>query len=269
MRNAEIKANASRPDAEEMIEIDRPKLAQIGRMIVGNRSIQEFCAERDLSRSLVSKLLNQGLVNPPTIRSINKFVSGGNEHLLNDMLEACGYPPVTRDLLQKINNQPGFDAEVKNGPLDDADWPVTAGLQLVLDKLLEHAHWNCFKVDFRSDGLFSIKTNPDSTEMVGIPAFCSSVQDCDSLYEQTIIQFGRALEIWDPKKSLFCILTNSTGLAKELEAIPNVKFNLAILLTTDRHNFSGHRVTAQMGDNENMDDSILKYLVDLETTISE
>lgn len=269
MRNAEIKADASRSDAEEMIEMDRSRLAQIGRMIVGNKSIQTFCEERDISRSLVSKLLNQALANPPTIRSINKFVGGGNEHLLNDMLEASGYPPVTLDLLEKLNNQPIPSAGEQVESLDESNWPPTAGLQLVLEKLLERAYGNRFEVDFRSNGLFAIKTGPDNHKMVGIPAFCSSNQGPDSVYEQTLILFGSATSIWDPTESFYCILTNSINLAEEFESIPNVEFNLAVLLTTDRHNFSGHRVTAQMGDNENTDDSILKYLVDLETTISE
>ena len=52
MTNDDIKANAGRPDADEMIPFNREKLAQIGRMVIGNRSIQEFCEERDLSRSL-------------------------------------------------------------------------------------------------------------------------------------------------------------------------------------------------------------------------
>lgn len=269
MRNGEIKANASRPDAEEMIEMDRPKLAQIGRMIVGNKSIQMFCEERDISRSLVSKLLNQALVTPPTIRSINKFVGGGNEHLLNDMLEACGYPPVTHDLLEKLKDQATPSAGEQVDSLDRADWSPTAGLQLVLDKLLEREYRDCFQVDFRSNGLFAIKTGSGDYKMVGIPAFCSSNQDSDSVYEHTLIQFGRALSIWNPTKSFYCILTNSIKLAKEFEAIPNVEFNLAVLLTTDRHNFSGRRVTAHMGDNKKMDDSILEYLVDLKTSVSD
>ena len=139
MTNDDIKASASRPDAEEMITFDRKKLAQIGRMVIGNRSIQEFCEERELSRSLVSKLLNQTLNGPLTIRSIHKFVGDGKEHLINEMLEACGYPPVALELLEKMKDRTPSRMSEQNDLIDDADWQPTPGLQLVFDKLFENA----------------------------------------------------------------------------------------------------------------------------------
>ncbi len=269
MTNDDAKASASRPDADEMITFDREKLAQIGRMVIGNRSILEFCEERDLSRSLVSKMLNQTLSGPLTIRSIYKFVGGGNEHLINEMLEACGYPPVAFDLLEKVKDHTPPSMNEQHDPIDDTDWKPTTGLQLVLDKLFENAFGDPFRVDFRSDGLFAIESDPENSKFVGIPAFCSSTQNSDCDYEHTLKQFGRALSIWSPAESFYCILTNSYGLADALALMPNLGFGLAILLTTDRHNFSGHRVTAQMGDNERKDVSILKYIVDLEPNIPE
>lgn len=267
MTNDDIKANASRPDANEMIPFNREKLAQIGRMVIGNRSIQEFCEERELSRSLVSKLLNQTLSGPLTIRSIYKFVGDGNEHLINEMLEVCGYPTVALDLLKKMKDHTPPSMSEQHNPMDDTDWQPTAGLQLVLDKLFENAFGDHFRVDFRSDGLFAIESGPDNSKFVGIPAFCSSTQNSVCDYEHTLKQFGRALSIWSPAESFYCILTNSKGLADELSLMPNLGFGLAILLTTDRHNFSGYRVAAQMGDNERKDVSILKYIVDLELNI--
>lgn len=269
MTNDDIKANASGPDADEMIPFNRERLAQIGRMVIGNRSIQEFCEERGLSRSLVSKLLNQTLSGPLTMRSIYKFVGDGNEHLMNETLEACGYPPVALDLLKKMKDHTPPSISEQLDPIDDTDWKPTTGLQLVLDKLLEHAFGDHFRVDFRSDGLFAIESGPDDSKFVGIPAFCSSTQNSNCAYEHTLKQFGRALSIWSPAESFYCILTNSKVLADELALMPNLGFGLAILLTTDRHNFSGHRVTAQMGDNERKDVSILKYIVDLEPNIPE
>lgn len=263
MTKDDIKASASRPSAEEMITFDREKLAQIGRIVIGNRSIQEFCEERDLSRSLVSKLLNQTLNGPLTIRSIYKFIGDGNEHQMNEMLEACGYPPVALELLDKMKDLKPSSKSEQYDPIDDTNWQPTAGLQLVLDKLFESGFGDHFRVDFRSDGLFAIETGPDNSKLVGIPAFCSSLQNSDNDYEHTLKQFGKAVSIWSPAESFYCILTNSKGLANELASIPNLGFGLAILLTTDRHNFSGHRVSAQMGDNEKKDVSILKYIVDL------
>lgn len=243
---------------------DPAKLAQIGRALLGDQSIQEFCSERGLSRSLVSKLLNQSLSGPPTPRSICKFVGDGNEHLLNETLAACGHPPIPSELLEKLRGGAASDAD------GSADRLSTYGFHLLTGKLLESSFEGSFQVDFRSDGLFAIQAAPDNLKLVGIPAFRSSAQPSSSDdYEHALKQFARALGLWSPSESVYCILTDSTDLFNELIHIPNLAFDLMLLLTNDQQSFGGYRIPAQMADIERKEVPILEYIVDQKLDTSE
>ena len=78
-------------NGSEELFFDAQRLAQLGRSIVGEQTIQDFCQKTGLSRSLVSRLVNGTLKAPPRIRSIYRF-AGDDAKLADQMLEACGYP---------------------------------------------------------------------------------------------------------------------------------------------------------------------------------
>ena len=88
MENEEVGATSHSPVEHQF---DPTRLAILARRIVGERTVQDFCEERGLSRSLVSRILNGTLKAPPRMRSVYRF-AGEDTAMADEMLVACGYP---------------------------------------------------------------------------------------------------------------------------------------------------------------------------------
>ena len=113
------------------VDFDRPAMARLTRMALRGRSISEATEETGLSRSMISKLLNQNLKNPPTVNTLRKLNIGNPPELFRQMLIACGYPLDIQDeinaFLRIVEEMPAF-ADVRS---DRLAWNSSHALAMV------------------------------------------------------------------------------------------------------------------------------------------
>lgn len=254
------KENACNTDLLPRLVFDAQALAQIGRAVVGDRTIQKFCQETALSRSLVSRLLNGTLKQPPTVRTILRFTEN-DRSVAEKMLFACGYPQGVIDHLfsiPKLRSESESQANVTFAK--ELSLRPASGLEVMINAL-DKLHCDCnFSIDYNS-GVFAIHEIASHT-IVGIPAFCSDESQVDSKENQAVQSLSRSLTIWTDINTCFFIITNNTKLFSILKELPNLDYKLAVLLTTDGQGFRQQHVIAPYGVKaDKWDDFVKKFPV--------
>ena len=81
--------------ANESNMFNPSKFADLLRLVIGSRSIQDFCKDSGLSRAFVSKAINCSC-SQPTKRSLFRILSADVKSTvtLNQLLDAAGYEPM-------------------------------------------------------------------------------------------------------------------------------------------------------------------------------
>lgn len=227
---------------------DPQRLAQIGRAVIGNRSIQEFCNDTSLSRSLVSRWLNCSLAAPPTIRSVLRF-AGEDARVAREMLKACGYHDGTFDRLKEMPTL------LKNTEKTSALTAVpelasnsTSGLSLMLEVLTDLKYGEQFTVDYRADGTFAIHSVAGYT-LVGVSAFASPATEIDDVWRKCVSSFAVSLTRWCAENTCYFLITNVRRLFDKLSLTPNLNYKLSTLLTMDGKHFESQYVIPTFGAN--------------------
>lgn len=225
-------------------EYDSKKLADLARRAIGTRSIAEFCDETKLSKSLVSRILNEKLVSAPTRRTLYRFAGTNakpqNGVSLGDMLIASGYEAVTEDFL--VNEFENEERERVNIAeciqLYYSQFPAL-GLNLLLNVLTNKGHVEIYSIDF-AQGTFSIKVKPlenQYTNIVAIPAFCNDNSKTTAIHVAVLTSLISSINVHPIKESLFLVMTDNMQmyqlLLSSLPVLQNMK--LAILLTKDNY----------------------------------
>lgn len=246
MSNVEVRDPC---DGSDGISFNPQRLAQLGRTVVGDQTVQEFCQKTSLSRSLVSRLLNGSLKAPPRIRSIYRF-AGENSQIADEMLMACGYPASAVAHMRKtpaLLREAEQDSSVPYAPfLADS---LTSGLTLMLNVLTQQNYGDRFQIDYRSDGTFAINNIANHT-LVGIPAFCSDEAQADNVWRQALHNFAMALRRWNSPGICYILLTNTSQIYTKLKATPNLDYKLAALFTQNGQDFLAQNVIAPHGASE-------------------
>ena len=244
-------------DGSDGIVFDSMRLSQLGRAVVGEQTVQEFCQKTSLSRSLVSRLLNGTLKAPPTIRSIYRF-AGENGQIVDEMLNAGGYPTGAIAHMKKMPNL--LREANKEFPVLSALHLVesnASGLTLTLNTLVRQEYGEQFQIDYRIDGTFAIRQVAGYT-LVGIPAFCSDETYSDDVWRQALRALAQALTRWNDSDVCYCIFTNSSQIYSKLKITPNLDYKLAALITTDGRFFQSQHVIAPYGASEEEKDDYVK-----------
>lgn len=250
-------------DKSDAARFDSQKLAQLGRAVIGERSIQEFCKETSLSRSLVSRLLNGSLKAPPTIRSIYRF-AGSDSQIAYDMLNACGYPT---DAIEHLSKMPDLLRKASKSSSTPASPQLfqnhSSGLSLFLKVLSDHQYGEQFDIAYHIDGTFAINSVEGHT-LVGIPALCSSEGEVEAVWKRSLRAFALALTRWDSPNTCYMLFTNVKQIYDKLTNITNLCYKLAVLLTTDGQNFqSQHVIPPYGGLREIQDECMMDFPINL------
>lgn len=234
-------------------------LAQLGRDIVGERSIQDFCAETKLSRSLVSRLLNGNLSAPPTVRTIYRFAGEKGSEVIDKMLEACGYPTTTLEYVKELqkdkDNLPIKSSDAVN--LNLAQNPA-GSLSMLVNCLKEKGYGDQYNIDFRSEGTFAISPTIKGWTLACVSAFCTDMQDVETVWRKGLLDFARALTYWNPAETIYFILTNSDISFAKFKKLPNLAYKLAILTTSDGQKYTDQFVIAPMGTSDEEKDEVIR-----------
>lgn len=254
------KVNDCQTDLLPRLVFDAQTLAQIGRAVVGDRTIQKFCQETALSRSLVSRLLNGTLKQPPTIRTILRF-AGNDRSVAEKMLCACGYPQGAIDHLFSIPKlRSESESQVNVTFSNELALRPVSGLEVMINAL-DKLHFDCnFTIDY-NNGVFAIRKIASHT-IVGIPAFCFDESQVDSEEHRAVQSLSRSLTVWTDINTCFFMITNNSRLFSNLKTLPNLDYKLAVLLTTDGQGFQQQHVIAPYGVKaEKWDDFVKKFPV--------
>lgn len=254
MDNTEMSELKGEPDG---ITFDSHRLAQIGRSIVGEQTIQVFCNQSGISRSLVSRILNGTLKSPPRISSIYRF-AGGDTKVADEMLLACGYPPGTIAHMKErpaLLSKAELDSPIVYAPYLAAN--PAACLALILNLLGRMDYGDRYQTDYRLDGTFAIELGHDH-KLIGIPAFSTDDSDPDSVLRTALRKFALTLPRWDSSHAVYFLVTNTQQMFSKLKATPNIDFKLAVLLTTDGQNIASQHVIAPYGASKEEQDATVR-----------
>lgn len=230
-------------NGSEELFFDAQRLAQLGRSIVGEQTIQDFCQKTGLSRSLVSRLVNGTLKAPPRIRSIYRF-AGDDAKLADQMLEACGYPSGAIAHMREI---PALLRDAEKEPAVPAAPHLAEcnyfGLALMLNGLTRGNYGTTFQIECGVDDTFALHLESNQT-IVGIPAFCANEFQIEDVWRKALHTLAVALTKQNSSNTCYFLLTNSQQLYSKLKVTPNIDYRLAVLLTTDGRDFQSQYVIA-------------------------
>lgn len=252
--------DADKSIIKDSIEYDPNKLAELARRAIGTRSVAEFCAETDLSKSFVSRLLNAKLPNAPTRRTLyrfaGKYAKPQNGITLGDMLNASGYEAAIEDFSftdASLNNEKlSLSEEIR---LNYSQAPAFA-LYLMLNVLIAKGIGQTYSINFEL-GVFSLKIKPlDNryTTIIGIPAFCNDDSAIMPIQVAVLTNLISSVNNHTVNESLFYVMTDNSKmynlLFESLPVLQNMK--LAVLLTNKSFNGFSQQdtITLNKADNE-------------------
>lgn len=192
-------------------------LAEYATAIKGKRSIGDLVLESGLSRSFVSKIINQNLLSVPSKRSL-KMLSDVPGHNISytALLEAADYDFVESDT----------DIEVETVSFEKAasdyysEKPASFALGLLLDLLVKKGFTESFDVKFTTDN-FYIKPSDKTFEVVGIPVFFSNNADVEGACLIAIRKFIDAIyKIGELASYIYLITDNSAAYQYMIKVLP-------------------------------------------------
>ncbi len=250
-------------EATNAVRFDSKKLALLCRSVLGTKSIQAFCEETKLSRSLVSRLLNGNLVAPPSIRSIYRLAGSNNPKMIDEMLKACGYPAAAVEYLAKFRNEPVGIATNSEKDLCAITIKKPAGLLTMLVEQLESlGYGKQFNIDYRTPNLFAICSAVDGWTLACIPALCDD-NDTEGAWKRGVQGLAKAITLWNDQ-TVYFLFTNSAAARDRLKLVPNLAYKVAILNTSDGVSFDDQIIIPPLGTNvEEGNGDGLKFPVNL------
>ena len=211
-------------------EFDPQRLAQLGRVIIGERTVLSFSEERGISRSLVSRIVNGTLTAPPRIRSLYLF-AGEDKEMADELLLACGY---SAGVVAHLKEMPRLlrtadaqkPAETCVSHLDVTPPMVLAG---VLDALTYRGYGDQFKINYARDGIFSIQLETGHN-LIAVPAIVTQDIQRDTLWKSVLQRMGFAILSNDEiARNLYVFVTNDDRFYDRLKCLPNMGSLMSIL----------------------------------------
>ena len=221
------------------VDFDRPAMARLTRMALRGRNISEATKETGLSRSMISKLLNQNLKNPPTVNTLRKLNIGNPPELFRQMLIACGYPLDIQDEINaflRIVEETSAFADVQP---DRFAWSSSHALAMVLDNLESKGYGNRFDIDYRADGIFAVDAGTAFPALICVPVIMSEPElKADQVAKLALQGIKKGIELWGLEDTAFLVLTDSPTAYRLLRHLPNRSKIMAVAMASeDGHSF--------------------------------
>ena len=216
------------------VDFDRPAMARLTRMALRGRNISEATKETGLSRSMISKLLNKNLKNPPTVNTLRKLNIGNPPELFRQMLIACGYPLDIQDeinaFLRIVEDTPAF-ADVRS---DRLAWNSSHALAMVLDNLDTKGYGSRFEIDYRADGVFAVDAGAACPVLVCVPVIVPEPKPkADQVAKLAQQGIEKGIKLWGLEDTAFLVLTDSPPVYRLLKHLPNRSKIMAVAMAAE------------------------------------
>lgn len=216
---------------------DKETLARLGRIALGGQKISDVMEQTGLSRSTISKLLNQKMSGPPSVDTLRKLARDENSLLFRKMLEACGHPVEWQDelsLFQRVVRE--MDA-VSDTHTIGTQWSCAGAMSTLLVVLEEKKYGTQFQIDYRTEGYFGICTNESKLRIIGVPVVVDdTVFDVRNIVNVAIRGITRGIAQWGLSDIVVLVLTNSASAFSVLKKMPNLSKQMAVLLASENGN---------------------------------
>lgn len=146
-------------------------LARYGREIKGSKTIATLTEESNLSRSFLSKLINQNLLSVPSKRSLKSLaILSDGKITYNQLLEAAGY--LAQDEEKKDEREEDKEISFEKAIFEHfLVKPASVALQMIISILSAFEITENLHIDYSSD-CFQISSEMYSGKIICLPAFC-------------------------------------------------------------------------------------------------
>lgn len=219
----------------EKFDYDRMELARLGHIALQGRRISDVMEQTKLSRSTISKLLNQSMKGRPSVDTLRKLTGDDRPALLRRMLEACGYPP---DTLEAADD---FCRKVEETPIrSDAAavrviWSASRALAMVLDSLEAKGYGTRFSIDYRADGCFAVDLGGQAYPLlVVIPVIRQEPElSSNRLMRLALEGVSKGIARWGMEHTATLVLTDSPSAFRLLQQLPNLFQVMAVAVVSE------------------------------------
>lgn len=233
----EVDADASREKA-----FNKKLLANLGKKILNGQQVEEFCRETGLSRSFVSKLINEKLDAKPRRRSLLRMIgencSSRNGVTAKELLLAAGY----------YYSEPHDKNEVPVNKTDCGSLPLadvisvhyapspTCGLSHFLDGMINHGYGRLFNIRYQP-GMYRIILESTQQEFIVVPAFCQDSSGITAVKVSALERVVMALNFAnDFSRTFYFVITNQKTIFEDLRNFRVLeKMLLSVLLVDDEN----------------------------------
>lgn len=210
-------------------------LAEYAARIKDDRSIVELVEQSGLSRSFISKLLNQNLLSVPSKRSL-KMLSNipGHNISYSSLLEAAGY-----DLLDQNTDLKPVAISFEQAVNDHfSEKPASFALGIMLDLLIKKGYDDPFDIQFTKDDFF-IKPKNYDFEIVGIPVFYSGNDETKEAGFVALRKYINSIGRIKHEMSYIYLITDNLAVYQYIKNAlpPSDDWKLYVSYTNDYKNF--------------------------------
>lgn len=240
--------NSIKETKKSAVTFDAGRLAEQVRLAIGERSLSSYAEAAGVSKSYVSKIINQKLTSesPPSRKVLMKMAEAAPQNgvTLYDLFSSCGYD--TEELMtKKISDEPEWMGLLTSTIQQyyNVSMPMTAPCVLMNALSLNGAETQMNVVTRGS--YFEITTPENGNTYIGIQAFVQNRAAFLLMYKTVLA----TLLVLADRDATFYVLTDNQEfyqiLTEDLKVAKGMK--VAILLTTD-HMFVAEE--KKIGDSE-------------------
>lgn len=245
-------------------KFDREELAMLGRIALRGRKISDVMEESDLSRSTISKLLNGKMKAPPSVDTLRKLAGDKNPQLFRRMLEVCGHSSEWHDEIQAFRNVIKQTDGLSEDALMKKQWSSAEALGTLVDALEAKKYGTQFRIDYRAEGCFCIRTDENKLRIIGVPVIVNdSKYDARTVVSTAIKGITQGVVYWGLTNVVVLVLTNSPTAFNMLKEMPNLSSQMAVLLAA--RDGKGFREQVAVEPIEKEDDADEEFPFDLRT----
>lgn len=218
-------------------KFDKEALAKLGRIALAGQKITDVMEKTGLSRSTISKLLNQKMSGPPSVDTLRKLAGDENSPLFRKMLEACGHSVEWQDELCAFRGVVHQMESASEPHFIERPWSSTEAMGALVGALEAKNVGTQYQIDYRPGECFAVTTDKNGQRIIGVPVVVNEGDfDAREVIRTAIKGLTQSIAYWGLSDMVTLLLTNSAAAFYVLKSMPNLSRNMAVLLVSKNGN---------------------------------